>query len=157
MPKAEPTMSVHDDTIYLRGLTTDMIADDKEHTVELRLHKDDGSPGFSVRLSAGDVQQLGRKLHDFTVACFDRPARPESRLAIISERELMAELERRGTVVYLAERAGEIAKECPGLNRADILAGMRRIKEAIGNSSIPEALGDIAFSVLSRNDDIDAP
>jgi hypothetical protein len=134
-----------------------MIADDKEHTVELKLHRDDGSPGFSVRLSAGDVQQLGRKLHDFAGACFDRQARPaeESRLAAIPERELVAELARRGTVVYLAGHAGDLAKEYPGLSREDLLAGMHRIKEAIGNSSIPEALGDITFSVLGQSDDLD--
>jgi hypothetical protein len=148
-------MSIRDDTIYLRGLTTDMIADDEAAVVELRLHKDDGSPGFSIRLPACDVQQLGRKLHDFADACFDRQARPaeESRLAAISEPELVAELARRGIVVYLAGHAGELAKGYPGLSREDLLAGMHRIKEAIGNSSIPGALGDITFSVLGQNDD----
>jgi hypothetical protein len=147
-------MSIRDDTIFLCGLTTDLIADDEAATVELRLHKDDGSPGLCVHLPAGDVQQLARKLHDFAGACFDRQARSAegSRLAAIPEHELIAELARRGTVVYLAGRAGELAKEYPGLSRADLLAGMHRIKEAIGNSSIPEALGDITFSVLARPD-----
>jgi hypothetical protein len=61
-------------------------------------------------------------------------------------------LARRGTVIYLAGRVSELAKEYPELSRADLLAGMQRIKEAIRTSSIPEAPGSITFAVLDRKD-----
>ncbi len=69
--------------------------------------------------------------------------------ALANDAELIAELARRGTIVYLAGRIDDLAAEYPQLARVDILAGLRRIKEAIGNSSIPDALGDITFAVFA--------
>ena len=70
-------------------------------------------------------------------------------LALAGDEELIAELARRGTIVYLVGRVDELATECPELARDDILAGLLRIKEAIGDSSIPDALGDITFAVFA--------
>lgn len=70
-------------------------------------------------------------------------------LTLAADEDLIAELARRGTIVYLAGRVDDLAAEYPERARDDIRAGLQRIKEAIGNSSIPDALGDITFAVFA--------
>jgi hypothetical protein len=70
-------------------------------------------------------------------------------LALAGDADLIAELARRGTIVYLVGRVDDLALEYPKLARDDILAGLQRVKEPIGNSSIPDALGDITFTVFA--------
>lgn len=71
-------------------------------------------------------------------------------LAPFGDDELIAELTRRGITVYLVGRADDLAAEYPRLAHSAIFAGMQRVKEAIGNNSIPETLGDITFAVFAE-------
>jgi hypothetical protein len=70
-------------------------------------------------------------------------------LAVASDEELITELAQRGIIVYLIGRIDDLAAEYPHLARNDILAGLQRIKKAIADSSIPDALGDITFAVFA--------